>query len=613
MTSTPLNDVLEQVRALLSHQSGEEASERSVAHAGEVALLTPGEVSGSLDAAGALIVSVGRSHLKHVVAKFVDLLDSFPSQAGAADSFTGAAPSTTDRKENIEDVAADGSPESWLLATLTALLADAAHPVKGGKRGLRALAELDSPVYDAFFVRLHFACSPAVRHHAALGLAALAAADLGKVVKLFTDALGAMDKNTQRAYVSYQRAVARLPFSFATQARTKTTLEYLAILAARMPSIDRGVLREAICSSLTTIFTTLIRGHPTAVAGYSTEYIAFEKSVHAPQFWDLFANIYKTVTKWAKKSKHILFSIALLQAMTTLANAAFYFPTRGEDWLALAASALKDKAHRLDVLGFILDYFTTLNPVFVHDQIPIFQRQLAVIVPKFLSKAAKNLSSEELELVVAILVAIGKHHVDSLLLHVTEALSLPNYPLAGQVAVLRALGSLARDVPAALEPINTSLFPLIQPFMSEERDVSKATDLALVRAALRCFPVIHDPDPARKKAVVKRLTAYVLHSDRELHSTALVALCDYMLLSPAHNLIPVVMALSRALLDLSAELEETTVLKVINNIITVLTSFAQALADDAVRTDAVELDAWDDPRAGAELSRAYLEKCFEPA
>ena len=28
---------------------------------------------------------------------------------------------------------------------------------------------------------------------------------------------------------------------------------------------------------------------------------------------------------------------------------------------------------------------------------------------------------------------------------------------------------------------------------------------------------------------------------------------------------------------------------------------------------AVELDAWDDPRAGAELSMAYLEKSLEPA
>lgn len=90
-----------------------------------------------------------------------------------------------------------------------------------------------------------------------------------------------------------------------------------------------------------------------------------------------------------------------------------------------------------------------------------------------------------------------------------------------QAVLLKALGVLSRELPdevraghsflrcafilgismrSQMAAVNTSLFPLVIPFV-EANDPDNEKERATLCAAISCFPVVHNPDPQVKKAV----------------------------------------------------------------------------------------------------------------
>ena len=185
--------------------------------------------------------------------------------------------------------------------------------------GQRTSDQVESSVITFAYSKLHYRCSTPVREQASLCLGLMSKSHLSAISERFLIDLAAAKSDTQiREYVTYARAHRQLEFGCDGVMQTNATLRYLQKLLEVMQSTDRGVLRAELCGVLGVVLPRVMGVRP-----YESQAAAWERFTGTPvgtAFWGTYKGIYTLVSKWAKKSKHAVFSHHLLAKMTALAN-----------------------------------------------------------------------------------------------------------------------------------------------------------------------------------------------------------------------------------------------------------------------------------------------------
>jgi hypothetical protein len=170
----------------------------------------------------------------------------------------------------------------------------------------------------------------------------------------------------------------------------------------------------------------------------------------------------------------------------------------------------------------------------------------------------REVKPEEADIYTKILVQIGVKHVHHVATEVAKSFLEPEAPRSlhsqqvlknelnlllfvpryhvfdwwTQAVMLRALGDLARLEAEQIKSFDYSLGPLLTPYIEDQ------TDAVLVRAALRCFPVIKHSNPEKVLSTANRVVQLTMSSDREVSSLALKAMQEYVMTSPSRHLLP---------------------------------------------------------------------------
>jgi hypothetical protein len=227
--------------------------------------------------------------------------------------------------------------------------------------------------------------SAAIRNAAALCLSVLSLKS-EFLSNIINQILSVMDivasEEEEREFVSYQRAISDFAFGFGKE-RIDVTLEYLSKLFIKMKKIERGVLRQEICSSLKEIFRKLLDPADEILL---QELDMMENSDRASEFWDLFSNIYKIVAKWSKKAKHMSFCYDLMSQMSCLGNKDFFKNPEVEDMLPLLVSGFKKSENKLTFMNYARAYIAELNVAFIREDPTKFMDQIRDLLSNIFPK-----------------------------------------------------------------------------------------------------------------------------------------------------------------------------------------------------------------------------------
>ena len=234
-------------------------------------------------------------------------------------------PSTKDAAVTIDEKY-DDSVLFYILDTMTkilqALLKVGSQSIEQDILPITAKApagtlQATAPLVDFAFNYLHHSYASPTRYGAANLLGVLTMLFLGESSEKFTEKQNAAKKDdAQRDYSSYQQAVGYLQFGVGDMKRALATNTYLYELGKKMKDIDRGVLRQEICSSLISVFTRVLSP---ADAKRGLEWEKFAGTGQAYESWNNnYRDIYERAAKWSSKDKHALFSWELMLRMLVL-------------------------------------------------------------------------------------------------------------------------------------------------------------------------------------------------------------------------------------------------------------------------------------------------------
>jgi hypothetical protein len=189
---------------------------------------------------------------------------------------------------------------------------------------------------------------------------------LADIVKLFTDKMAnTKGEGPERSFSTYQKAILSLQFGFG-QGTKELTIEYLRNLRDFLPSIQRGVLKIEVSSSLAEVFTNLMC-HKSEQQ--KAEFVAFQREPgRYKAFMEIFEGIYKSVYKWSKNAKYSEKCLDLMWKMEVYSNSLeFYRQEANNCAFKSLVSALSNKDLRISSLKAIHGYCKSIPLAFVID------------------------------------------------------------------------------------------------------------------------------------------------------------------------------------------------------------------------------------------------------
>jgi len=313
----------------------------------------------------------------------------------------------------------------------------------------------------------------------------------------------------------------------------ETTLAYLQDLIELMKRADRGVLREEICSSIRAIYGRLLdRNNESRVSEWEA-FASYE--TNKSEFFMHFENIYEMLGKWAKKSKHVVFSLKTMAFMLTVAPEEFTTAhTCGDHGiLALLTAAAKKSEHRIDSLEIIKTYLLELPKRVVNRVLEEFTADLKAFVHAFVPKNKSPPEGSSVAL-IDVFTAIGQCHM---VYFVNEVVPLvlqekAPYSTGHKSILLRALAAVAQTDPEAISKYDYALGPIVSMYIETSEDAE------LIRSAIQCFPHVRQPSSGRVAVTASRVGQLTLEHDREIATGAALALQRFVLLSPTDYFIP---------------------------------------------------------------------------
>jgi hypothetical protein len=111
-----------------------------------------------------------------------------------------------------------------------------------------------------------------------------------------------------------------------------------------------------------------------------------EKGDRCKEFWEMYERIYIIVSKWAKKSGHVIFCYELMWQMCCLGNKSFYKNAEIEQILPLLIAGYKKDGYRSDFLNYTQSYIRDLNVYFVREEPQQFIDQVKEVVAALFPK-----------------------------------------------------------------------------------------------------------------------------------------------------------------------------------------------------------------------------------
>jgi hypothetical protein len=189
------------------------------------------------------------------------------------------------QSRRLDPFSVDQSPAVIPVSAANLASAHMQGPVVGPDVNPNSIASCPALVPFAFHYLQHI-YSSAVRHAACRLMGVLSITFLQPITTLLIEKFALAKKDdAKRAFASYQRCVAFLDFRLAGE-KTRCTLDYLSALWGEMKHVDRGVLRQEICSSLDSLYCKILAPN-SADPRRETEWNNFVKSEKGVEDWNV--------------------------------------------------------------------------------------------------------------------------------------------------------------------------------------------------------------------------------------------------------------------------------------------------------------------------------------
>jgi len=456
---------------------------------------------------------------------------------------------------------------------------DNVHSQRPGQ-AKQQLGSVPATVIEFCFANLHHTRSGAVRFMAGECLGVLSKCFLSSVLHLFTEKCKNIKKEKEeREFAGYQKAIHVLDFGVGTREQIDVTIGYLNDLVKLMKKVERGVLRQEICSSLKAVFSNILApGSEQRQAEWEEFARKFPKSVD--DFFRVYEEIYDIVAKWSSKSKHTLFSYDLLWKMVVLHKQySFYASKKRFDIFTNLVKGFSKDEFRMACMEYTRNYIRELPMDCVKQDLEAFTNNLKFLFSNLFVKN-KTPDQDEAVLMTDMVTQVARRHLHFVVNDVmVEMLKLKApYSTVQKAILLRGLGTVAGERPAELVQYHYVLGPLIAPYIEDQNERRDRKEPILLRAALSCFPHVRQPQAERVQITAAAIGHMTLHSDREIATAAAMCLQQFMMLRPKDNLIPTIYCLADLLRDGSAAHPEL-LLKTCHNLSFVLNSVKTLMAE----------------------------------
>ena len=530
-------------------------------------------------------------------AKRFEAIERKTSEGGKGDK-----PSTKDAAVTIDEKY-DDSVTFYVLDTMTKVLQavlrldSAAHaqdllpvdaPAAAGS--LQATA----PAVDFAFHYLHHSFSSPTRYGAATLLGVLSHIFLGQAAEMFTDKYAAAKKDDQkREFSSYQQAVGSLRFSVGDMKKAIDTNTYLFELSKKMKDIDRGVLRQEICSSLNSIFSGILASSD---AKRQVEWDKFQ-ATGGQQYdaWNTnYKEVYERVAKWSSKDKHSVFSWELLLRMLVLTHSVeFYTDKKRFDVFGAVLKGLGKKEFRAQCLVLMRNFVRDVPVAFLQADTAQWASQAKALMQALFGPKAPKPEDDEIPIMTDIFIEVGKKFTSYVITDVITDILRPDskYYTRQKSISLKALSVIAKESKTNAADI-MGLAPLLVPFIENARNSTDEKQIGLMKSALQCWPTIRGP-PASVQQTAAIILPLTLHEDREVSTLAVSSLQDFVLLDMKANYLVVVHAFIDQLMDVDPT-QSIVILKLCNNLIVMLQTLTDYLKKPPTGSKLFtpELDSW---------------------
>lgn len=415
------------------------------------------------------------------------------------------------------------------------------------------------------FDHLAHTSSLATRTGASKCLGVLSERFLDEVVGLFVakmkDVMGAKSAQRdteEREFSSYQRAVANIQFGLEPTKQAATML-YLQTMLQMMHVLNRTVLQNAVCNSLSSVIPRI-----TGVAGLDATTLG--------KFHTCYLEIFQVVVKWSSESTLRDAALNLLWKMEVhCGDYEFYkqLSTHGVFGKLVksfskapsvaapvpvktpAKQAGKPKKQlRLSPLKAIIGYLRKLPQAWVDKDTAAFSTKVGCV--KDLIRSIKNPEVEEQATLAIIIEELGMKHLSFVLVEVMQPVLYDSLKIrkdeldARQKCVLLvALGKLARAFKVEITTHFYWLGPVLSSTIKREpRSLRKGDkkertpDTDVVIAALKCFPHVRPVEERGVEEVAAAVGALTLKSEYGVASQAVQAMQELVELDQSKYLIP---------------------------------------------------------------------------
>lgn len=459
------------------------------------------------------------------------------------------------------------------------------------------LRTVPTNVIDFCFKHLNHNQSVAVRLASGKCLGVLSHCFLEYTVNLFLKMHENLKKDEdEREYTTYQQAVKYLQFGIATEEQYDHTLGYLQSLIKLMKKIDRGVLRGAICETLTIMFSGIMSSSDASRQSAWKEFSV--DSTRNTSFYDCYNKIYVLVYKWSKKAKHSIFCYELMYRMVTMcSNYAFYANKDRADAIGLILKGLSKGENRMKHLQYVHNYVRDIPEEFVTRDMQFFTEQCKDIVKEIMK--IRHPEQEEHATMTDILIKTGRKHFHFVVHQVVgDALQIDKgeHSTKQKTIWLNALAKLASENTIAILDHNYHLGPIVFQYLVSEAEYLKTHSkkhvitnredtLSIIRAALACFPNIRPNLPEQLEAATAAIgSSLTLHPDRGISTSAALCMQEFFLLDPKKHLIPTMFCFVDILGNMGLSRSQE-LLKTVNTVTFLLNTTIEYLQKDASQTN----------------------------
>ena len=293
------------------------------------------------------------------------------------------------------------------------------------------------------------------------------------IIDEFWNEFGKCKKDMEfRNFSSIIYSIDELNMSFKDEKSASLTLNFFRTFIDESKKITRGVLRKGFLHSLGAFIARLNKE---------------KEAIESEDYLKELDGIWKTVEKWASKTKHSNFCYDFLQNMLSWSFNSFFTQERGNNFLNLLIRYGTKSSS--DFLQKILNFITSVPDYYIEGL--DFQVSVNIFIMPFLFPIKDGIryvrfkSAESLNLITNICSAIGLKSIDLLVTFINTALKSDKkgeHQRLIQTICIQALASICTESPEIVKKYSNELNQWTLPLLVEPSDFEYA---------IPTFPIIH--------------------------------------------------------------------------------------------------------------------------